>query len=231
MREPLIGDDTRKRLRRLRHPAWLGTMRRLTPLSYHWGRERGTPIDRYYIERFLATHADDVRGRVLEVMDQRYTERFGRAVERSEVLDVDQTNRRATIVGDLGTPQSLPEGAFDCFLLTQTLQFVYDVKTATREVHRTLRSGGVVLATVPAVSKIDHTAGLEGDFWRFTSASCSKLFEGVFGSDRVQVESYGNVLAAAAFLMGMASEELRPRELDELDLCFPVLIGVRAVKA
>ena len=42
----------------------LGTIRRTTPLSDHWGRERGTPVDRYYIERFLAAERDVIRGRV-----------------------------------------------------------------------------------------------------------------------------------------------------------------------
>lgn len=29
------------------------------------------PVDRHYIERFLAAHKDDIRGRVLEAMDRR----------------------------------------------------------------------------------------------------------------------------------------------------------------
>ena len=33
------------------------------------GRDRGTPIDRHYIERFLDEHRADIRGRVLEVRD------------------------------------------------------------------------------------------------------------------------------------------------------------------
>lgn len=230
MRKLVVPEDVQKRLRRLRHPAWLGTMRRLRPLSDHWGSERGTPIDRYYIDGFLASHSHDIRGRVLEVMDRRYTERFGKEVDRSDILDIDPANEAATIVGNLGEPQTLPEAAFDCFVLTQTLQFVYEVQTAAREAHRTLRSGGVLLATVPAVSKIDRHAGPAGDFWRFTYASCSRLFGGVFGSDRVRVESYGNVLAAVAFLMGMSREELRTNELDERNELFPVVIGVRAVK-
>src|SRR5690349_22309374 len=41
---------------------WLNTR----PLSQSWGFDRGTPIDRYFIESFLARHADAIRGRVLE---------------------------------------------------------------------------------------------------------------------------------------------------------------------
>src|SRR4029453_14668409 len=56
-----------QRLRRLVRPAWLGTLRRTRPLSNDFGYDRGTPVDRYYIERFLARHQSDVKGRVLEV--------------------------------------------------------------------------------------------------------------------------------------------------------------------
>ena len=46
-------------------------------LSRDFGFDRGTPIDRYYIESFLSTHASDIRGHVLEVADNTYTRRFG----------------------------------------------------------------------------------------------------------------------------------------------------------
>jgi hypothetical protein len=47
----------------------------------------------------------------------------------------------------------------------------------------------------------------------------------------VTVTSYGNVLAATAFLQGLAAEELHPEELDYRDPDYEVLISVRAVKA
>src|SRR3954466_14293166 len=47
------------------------------PLSTEFGFDRGTPIDRYYIEAFLAANAGDVRGRVLEIGDDSYSRQFG----------------------------------------------------------------------------------------------------------------------------------------------------------
>ena len=64
-----------------------------------WGLERGTPVDRVYIEDFLSRHRQDIHGRVLEVKDRAYTERFGTGVEQADVVDVDQENGLATIVG------------------------------------------------------------------------------------------------------------------------------------
>jgi hypothetical protein len=226
-----ISPRQRQRLRRFRRPAWLGTLRRTTPLSDEWGFDRGTPIDRYYIERFLIGHRSDIRGSVLEVKNSTYTNRFGNGVEHCDVLDIDPANARATIVTDLAAADAVAADLFDCFVLTQTLQFIYDTRAAIGHAHRMLRSGGVLLVTVPAVSRIAPRYGLPSDYWRFTTAACSRLFGDVFGAQQVAVRSYGNVLTSIAFMAGLAAEELRPRELALADPYFPLVVTVRAVKA
>ncbi len=216
----------RQYARRLSRPAWLGTLRRTRPLSDMWGYDRGTPVDRLYIGRFLADHSTDIQGRVLEVKDSAYTARFGQGVARADVLDVDPSNAQATLIADLAGG-GLPENVYDCFILTQTLQFIYDTRAVIRNAHRLLRPGGVLLVTVPAVSRLDRRLP---DYWRFTAASCHALFGEVFDPDQVTVHSYGSVLTAIAFLEGMAGEELSRAELDAHDPFFPLLIAVRAVK-
>jgi SAM-dependent methyltransferase len=216
--------------RRARHPARFGAAHGLAPLSEHWGRDRGTPLDRLYIEAFLAAHAVDIRGDVLEVKDATYTNRFGTGVRRSDVLDVDSQNEDATIIADLTHVSGVNEHRFDCFILTQTLQYVFDVRAAVEEAWRVLRPGGTVLCTVPSIIRIDRKAGPDRDFWRFTPGSCHRLFDPVFGPDRVEVTSHGNVLVACAFLMGAAAEELSPRERETDDERFPIVITIRAVK-
>jgi SAM-dependent methyltransferase len=218
----------RKRLRFPTYPALLGPRRTTAPLSEGWGADRGTPVDRYFIERFLDEHRSDIHGAVLEMADSRYTDRFGDAVSVSDVLDIDAQNPRATVVGDLGRPDTLPAGRYDCFILTQTLQYVFDVWAAIEAVHRVLRPDGVALVTVPCVSRIAASAGIAGDFWRFTAASCGRLFRDRF--DEVDVRTYGNVLTSAAFLFGLAREELSQQELDTHDEYFPSLVAVRASK-
>jgi SAM-dependent methyltransferase len=219
----------RKRLQRLRRPAWLGTIRRTSPISDHYGRDRGTPVDRYYIEQFLALERAAIRGHVLEVLNRDYTERFGVAVEQSDVLDIDPGNRDATIVADLSAADAVPTASFDCFILTQTLQYIYDLKAAVDHAHRILRPGGTLLCTVPLVSRLDRLA-LESEYWRLTEAACTRLFGVVFAPDDVVVRSRGNVLTAVAFLVGMAAEELSVRELERHDPLFPVVVTVRATK-
>jgi SAM-dependent methyltransferase len=220
----------RKRMQRMRHPAWLGTIRRTTPLSEHYGRDRGTPVDRYYIEQFLAAERAAIRGRVLEVMNRDYTVRFGAAVDSSDVLDIDPGNPDATIVADLASADAVTTGSIDCFILTQTLQYIYDLKAAITHAHRILSPGGTLLCTVPVVSRLDRRA-LGSEYWRLTAAACSRLFDDVFPPNSVAVRERGNVLAAVAFLVGMAAEELSTRELEQDDPFFPVVVTVRATKA
>jgi len=220
----------RQWLARLRHPAWLGTIRRTSPLSGHYGRERGTPIDRYYIDRFLATERARITGRVLEVRDRGYTERFGTTVAQSDILDVEPENADATIIADLAAADAIPTSAFDCFILTQTLQYVYDLKPAVAHSHRILRPGGTLLCSVPTVSRIDRLT-LDSEYWRLTAASCSRLFGDAFSGGQVEVRARGNVLTAVAFLLGMAAEELSTRELERDDPFFPMVVTVRATKA
>jgi glycosyltransferase involved in cell wall biosynthesis/SAM-dependent methyltransferase len=130
-----------------------GSLRRVVPLSRSFGFERGQPIDRYYIERFLGDHAHDVRGRVLEVGDSAYTRRFGGTeVSAIDVLHINDGNPEATIVDDLSRATRLPSAAFDCVLVIQTLHLIFDLAEAVRTIRRILKPGGVVLATFPGIS-------------------------------------------------------------------------------
>lgn len=211
----------------------LGDLRRVTPISRSFGADRGTPVDRYYIENFLERHQLDVRGHVLEIAEPSYTKRFGgMRVDKSEVLHAEAGNPLATLVGDLTTGENLPTAAFDCLILTQTLPMIYDVRATLNTVSRILKPGGVVLVTVPGVAHQISRQDMDkwGDYWRFTSKSIRRLFEEVFPVTHVQVEAFGNPLTAIALLHGLAVEELAPPELDHQEADYEVNICVRAVK-
>jgi glycosyltransferase involved in cell wall biosynthesis len=208
-----------------------GSLRRLTPVSRAFGFDRGLPIDRYYIERFLSAHAADIRGDVLEIGDNTYTRRFGgERVTKSDVLHVGEGNPEATIVADLTCAEYVTSDSFDSVILTQTLHLIYDVRAALKTLYRILKPGGVLLATFPGISQISHDRWRESWCWAFTHVSARRLFEEVFPASNVCVEASGNVLAAIAFLHGLAAEELRQEELDYRDSHYDVSIMVRAVK-
>jgi SAM-dependent methyltransferase len=210
---------------RIYHPVWMGNLRHKAPVS-RWGWERGTPIDRYYIEQFLKAHSTDIRGDAAEVYDRAYTDRFGSDVTSVSVVDIDPSNPRATTIADLAAADSIPDNSFDCFILTQTLQYIFDSKAALGHIFRILKPGGVLLASVPICSRVDN----EAEYWRFTQHACTRLFGEVFGPENICVDARGNCVAAIAFCAGLAAEELREHELDCVDPGYPILACIRAQK-
>ncbi len=209
-----------------------GSFRQLRPISPDWGLERGTPIDRYYIEKFLSAHALDIRGSVLEIQSDFYTLKFGdNRVIKSDVLHAVEGNPHATIVADLARASHIPSNIFDCIILTQTLHFIYDVRAAIKTLWRILKPGGILLATFPGINKIDRYGMRHwGEHWRFTTLSAKRVFGEAFPSKSVKVMAYGNILTAIAFLHGLAAEELKQKELDYCDPEYELLITGRGVK-
>jgi SAM-dependent methyltransferase len=209
-----------------------GDYRQLEPISRQWGGDRGQPVDRYYIEKFLQARAGDIRGRVLEVGGDVYIRRFGGdRVERAEVVVGPLGDPSATFVADFADAPQLPADAFDCIICTQTLQFIADPPAAVATLYRILKPGGVLLATVPGISQIDRAQeGRWNELWRFTVLGCQGLLESSFSPSELEVEAHGNVLSAVAFLEGLAADELTPEELDHNDPDYQVLIAVRAIK-
>ena len=209
----------------------LGSLGRTAPISRNFGFERGLPIDRHYIERFLDARSADITGHVLEIGDATYTRRFGRGVTEIDVLHIDEGVPGVTIEGDLASGENLPSATFDCVVCTQTLLFVYDVPAAIATIERILKPGGVALVTVPGISQICRSeADTWGDFWRFTSMSARRLFEASFPPSGVTVEAHGNVLAATGFLHGLAVEDLDVARLEVHDPDFELVIALRAQK-
>ena len=200
-------------------------------MSTAWGFDRGQPVDRYYIARFLSRYSGDVEGRVLEFGDLLYTTMFGaERVEHAEVLDVDRANERADYVADIAVADNLPSERFDCVICTQVLQLVYDVAAAFTTIARVLRPGGVLLATVPGITKVGYDEYPDTWWWSFTATSLRRVAIQAFDAGQVRVDTYGNVLSASAFLYGLAAEELAPEEIDFHDRDFEVIVALRAQK-
>jgi len=233
-----VGPGLRRRYHRCRKTVAtdgsvrFGDLRRTDPISKIFGYDRGKPLDRRYVEDFLETHAADIRGRVLEVGDSTYTHRFGgEKVNQADVLNRFPGHPETTFVGDLAEGAGLPSDAFDCIVLTQTLQFLFDLPAAVATLERVLKPGGVLLVTVPWISPIDRGEWGATWYWSLTPRGLERLLQGPFTGGEVAVAAYGNVLTATAFLYGLAEHELRPAELDAHDPHCPVLVAGRAVKS
>jgi len=198
----------------------------LRPLSERWGSDRGTSVHRHYIDAYLSRHAADVHGRVLEFNDRLYTEAIGgRRVTKSDVLHIDDANPLATIVADLSRPNDVPSDTFDCIVCTHVLHVVFDLPAMIKELHRILKPGGTLLVAVPTISMIGPEFP---ELWRFTPLAVERLLGLAF--QNVEVEGFGNSLAAAAEIRGVVSSELTRAEIDARDSRFTLEVCARAVK-
>ena len=192
----------------------------MEPIDANWGFDRGQPLDRHYIEAFLARHADLITGHVLEVQAPWYTGMFGTAVTGSDVLDITPSNAGATIIADLATPNSLPTARFDCAVVTQTLQFVHDLDGAVTNLWQSLRPGGSLLISVPTVSRVDPKLA-DVESWRLTPRGLFRVLEENCSGGEVHVDGYGNILVSTGFLYGLVTTDFRPDELSYHDPSFP----------
>lgn len=201
------------------------------PLSDFYGLDRGKPIDRFYIETFLEENQKCIQGTCLELLNDTYTKQYGKnKVVRSDVLDIDTSNKQATIFGDLRSLIATKSDYYDCIILTQVLQFIDDVDAAIAECYRILKPGGVLLATLPTISRIDCIAGTDGDFWRFTTASAKYIFGKQFSKKNIRVDSHGNVRIGLYFYAGLAQEDTPRRLFSQDNPDFPTIITVKAQK-
>ncbi|MES2447351.1 MAG: methyltransferase domain-containing protein [Bacteroidota bacterium] len=208
-----------------------GDFGRTKPLSNNYGFDRGGAIDRYYIEKFLASESSHIKGNVLEIADNNYTLKFGKKlVTKSDVLHINKDAPGATYIADLGQENDMPSDKFDCIILTQTLQFIYDYRLALKNCYRMLKKGGTLLLTVPGISAIELGEWHKSWLWSFNEASIEKICEEIFPNQNLAINSYGNVFAAITFLHGVGISEIDTQKLDIRDNAYDVIITLRLIK-
>lgn len=200
-----------------------GSLKRTKPFSDCYGWDRGLPVDRWYIERFLERSKKLILGNAMEVRDADYVRRFGGdRVTRAHVVDIDPDNSKADLIADLCVPKSLPAEAYDSIVLTQTFHLLGDEDAALKNLWRALKPGGNLLITAPCLGRVDHEIS-DIDFWRYTPRGFEqRLTLSLPAEAKIVVEGHGNVLSGISFFMGLAAEELDERDLAIDDPFFPI---------
>ncbi|MGH3322146.1 MAG: hypothetical protein ACRDN9_18630 [Streptosporangiaceae bacterium] len=210
-------------------PARWGPLRAPYPYSDCYGADRGTPVDRVFIDSFLTQHSGFVRGQVLEVATDCYALRYGAAdIAVVDVVDIDAGNGSATLLADLTRHGSLPRDRYDCAVVTQTLQYVADLRAAVANLHDCLALGGALLVAVPGIARMDPGGGRPADRWRFTARGLHDLLADAFEPDSVVCAGHGDLHTATAFLYGLAAEDIGLAGGDMRTSDFPVVICGRA---
>ncbi|WP_045875790.1 SAM-dependent methyltransferase [Pseudofrankia sp. DC12] len=206
-------------------PVRWGNLRRTGPFSDWYGNERGWPADRRYIDGFIERHRADLVGHVMEIKTSHYVDQFGRPDEVT-IVDIDRENSKATLFADLDEPGSLPAGAFNAAIVTNTIQYL-EPQPALANLWQSLTPGGVLLLTAPALARTDAEIP-EIDYVRYTPAGLRREFTKA-GIPAI-VEGFGNVLACLCTIYGLTIQDVSRKELDLIDPRFPITVCARAVK-
>lgn len=201
----------------------------VTPISGVFGLDRGTPLDRIFINRFLEQNREIIRGDCLEVEEPGYTRKFGQPGYVAHALKFTATPGGAgynEVVADLSQPETVPEEKFDTFICTQTLNFIFELDSAIASIHKLLKPGGRALITVAGISQISrYDYERWGDFWRFTDQSLRKLLTRKFAENSCTFTVYGNVATSCLFLQGVSYEDILDRKImDTVDLNYQMVV-------
>lgn len=198
------------------------------PVSRQFGFDRGHAIDRHWIESFLARHASIRAGDSLEVGETAYVRRHFPRMQPHRLEPVGD-GAPDCVEYDLAEPVPRWDGRFDVFVATQVYNFMFEPAAGIANSARLLKTGGELIGSVGAISQISrYDADRWGHYWSFTPQSITRLLARHFAT--VEVEAFGNVDTACAFLNGLAVEEIDPALLAQHDPDYPVVICFRAVK-
>lgn len=209
-----------------------------TLIPHHSGASKGTPVVRYYFDKFLEQYRSDVRGRCLEIGETKHiVELGGAAVTSAEALDLVAHSADVKVVADLSRADHVPSDQYDCFLNQFTMTVVYDFDAAMYHAIRILKPGGVLLVNFGCVDYYLH-GGLDMGTGKplymynwFTPLQVENIFRRLDLTEQdYEMEVYGNLFTRIAFQVNISAEELTARELDTVDPGHPLLIAVRAKK-
>ena len=201
------------------------------PVSKTFGSERGKAVDRYYIEKFLSSNSNVIHGTVLEVANNQYTKEFGgNNVEKSIVSHVKGWGKNS-ILCNFETGEGVIENSVDCLICTQTLQYIFDLHSAIKNIYKMLKSGGTALITVPGIKPLcEYDNDNWGEYWSFTPKSIEKLCSVVCNKESFKVVQFGNVKTVTAYLYGLCVEDMKEEDFAEQDLQYPFIICAKISK-
>ena len=135
-----------------------------------------------------------IRGRVLDAGSGRGSWRAVICSGGAEYESIDLEPRGGdfpTWIGDVMSMPQVPDSSYDAVVSHQVLEHLPRPWAALAEFHRVLRPGGVLVASVPHLSRRHE---LPRDYFRFTQEGMASLL-GDAGFENIVVQPVGGLLA------------------------------------
>jgi hypothetical protein len=128
---------------------------------------------------------------------------------------------RAT--GGLGRELATAENV-DWVVLDRCLQRLPEMAHALEEVVARLRPGAALVTLFTGIVRAEP--GERRPLWSVAPYAARRLHDERLELERVEVEQFGNVTLALAWLYRLPADDLTERELATVDPAYPVLVGV-----
>ncbi|WP_169221635.1 methyltransferase domain-containing protein [Brasilonema sp. UFV-L1] len=202
-----------------------GDLKRRFPICHKFGFTRGTPVDRYYLDKFISEIRHQVVGSVLEIGGVLLNKEIYQLSVATEYQTLDLVSRPGvTVVGDAHDSTIIMPESLDTVLVFNVLEHCHNPWVVVQNIYSWLRVGGKCFCMVPSAQKL-HS--LPKDYWRPLPDGMKQLFQD-FSESNLHI--YGNPLTVLASFMGVAAEELSPQDLDDFHPDYPVATCIAALK-
>jgi hypothetical protein len=144
----------------------------------------------------------------------------------TDVLPATVDVRIGRATGDLG--REFRETTVDWVLLDRCLQQLPKPAVGLEEIVARLKPGALVVSLFTGIARpeLDDLRPL----WSVASYAARRLHEARGELEHVEVEQYGNVALALAWLYRLPADSLTDEELTTVDPSYPVLVAVTARK-
>jgi SAM-dependent methyltransferase len=149
---------------------------------------------RYYLDKILCDGGLEFKGTVLDIGGQRVNRRGRFQIPENKLGSWMTLNSNPDHEPDIVC--ELPEIkcddlSVDTVLMTETIEYIFDVEALLKEIHRVLKDGGRFYLSAPLFNPIhgDH----QTDYYRFTESFYRKLFENRFKI--VECQRMGGIVA------------------------------------
>ncbi|MCG6138845.1 MAG: class I SAM-dependent methyltransferase [Nostoc sp. LLA-1] len=202
-----------------------GDLKKTVPICQAFGLTRGTPVDRYYLSKFIAEIRPQIVGNVLEIGGTPKDKDFYQVNSGNsyQILNL-EAGPGIDIVGDVHESSVIEPESFDSIIIFNVLEHCYAPWIAVENIHTWLKPGGKCFAMVPSAIRLHATPM---DYWRPLPDAFTSIFR-KFSQQKLYV--YGNPISVIASYHGIAVEELTTEELDAFHPDYPVATCIMAEK-
>ncbi|MEH1795759.1 MULTISPECIES: class I SAM-dependent methyltransferase [unclassified Nostoc] len=202
-----------------------GDLKKTVPICQAFGLTRGTPVDRYYLSKFLKEIQPQIGGNILEIGGTPKDKDFYQINQGAsyQILNL-EAGPGVDIVGDAHDVSVIKPESFDSVIIFNVLEHCYAPWIVVENIFTWLKPGGKCFAMVPSAIRIHATPV---DYWRPLPDAFVWMYKN-FSQHKLYV--YGNPTTVIASYHGIAVEELTSEELDAYHPDYPVATCIVAEK-